>query len=348
MKASLRWIVFNTVVCVFTSQVYGQDIHFSQFFNSPLTLSPSNTGNINGDFRVCGNYRSQWKEISKPYLTQSISFDKQFFLYSERISGGLIVINDQSGGRLQVNKILLSGAYHKTLAGHNLHGGLQVGYVRKSFSLKDETFPNQLNWETGHFDSQLPNNEGMNENLSGFDLNWGIGWNKRITSKLEPFFSLSLFHTHFPKETFFDGSKNHLKPRSIANAGIHVQLSKKVSIMPDVLFMYNVKASEFLAGSTVEYTLTEGENAFKRKAVYAGVFQRNAITKHKIDVAHVTDAAYVVLGMKYNNWNGAVSYDVNTSPLHTATNYKGGFEFSLIYTGISTRLSKIEIPCDRY
>lgn len=326
----------------FNAVCLSQDIHFSQFFNSPLIISPSNTGNMNGDYRICGNYRSQWKEISRPYLTQAITFDKQFYLYNERISGGLVVINDQSGGYLKVNKILLSGAYHKNLAGHNLHGGLQFGYIRKSFSLKDETFPNQLNWETGHFDSQLAHNEVMlNERLSSFGLNWGIGWSKRITKKFEPFFSYAMFHTHFPKETFFANGDNNLKPRSVINAGATITLNSQLSVIPGMLFEYNVKATEFLMGSNFEYTLSEGENKFKRKAVYFGVFERSSI---KFE----TDAAFLVVGLKYNNWNTALSYDVNVSQLHAATNYKGGFEFSFIYTGISTRLSKTEIPCDRY
>ena len=342
MNVFIKLINIFFITCVFNIVGYSQDIHFSQFFNSPLVISPSNTGNINGDFRVCGNYRSQWKEISKPYLTQAISFDKQFFLYNERISGGFIVLNDQSGGYLRVNKILLSAAYHKTLAGHNLHFGLQGGYVRESFSLKDETFPNQLNWQTGQYDAQMPNYEtGLNQSLSCFDFNWGIGWNKRITDKVEPFFSYAMFHTSFPKETFFVNGNNKLKPRSVINAGATIKISAKVSVIPNMLMEYNAKASELLAGSNFEYTLSEGENIFKRKAVYAGVFERSSIR-------FKADAAFIVVGMKYNNWGAAVSYDINISQLHTATNYKGGFEFSFIYTGISTRLHKTEIPCDRY
>ncbi len=341
MSAPIRLLVSITLFSCFFYKVYGQDIHFSQFFNTPLIISPSNTGNIPGDFRVVGNYRSQWKEISKPYLTQDISFDKQFYVYGQRVSGGLIVINDQSGGRLRVTKILLSGSYHRTLAGHNLHGGLQFGYVGKRFSINDETFPNQMNWDKGYFDSNFPNYEGMDESLTNIDLNWGIGWNKKIGSKIEPFVSFSMHHAYFPRETFFDEGKNHLKPRSIINAGTTIQLAKKIGIMPDLLLTYTTKASEFLIGSTVEYTLAEGENPFKRKAIYAGIFQRNSIQIK-------TDAAFLVVGMKYFNWNGAISYDVNTSSLHSATNYKGALEFSLIYTGINTHLSKTEIPCDRY
>src|SRR5215208_2319781 len=54
---------------------FAQDPNFSQFFVSPLTLNPALTGKFNGNFRVAGNYRDQWPEISKAFITSTISFD---------------------------------------------------------------------------------------------------------------------------------------------------------------------------------------------------------------------------------------------------------------------------------
>jgi hypothetical protein len=39
----------------------GQDIHFSQYYASPLSLNPANTGNYDGDWRLMNSYRQQWK-----------------------------------------------------------------------------------------------------------------------------------------------------------------------------------------------------------------------------------------------------------------------------------------------
>ena len=42
----------------------GQDLHFSQFYNSPLTTNPANTGFIpDADYRIGVNYRNQWSSI---------------------------------------------------------------------------------------------------------------------------------------------------------------------------------------------------------------------------------------------------------------------------------------------
>ena len=53
--------------------VVGQDLHFSQFMNSPLLTNPANTGFIPAaDYRLGMNYRNQWSSImTVPYKTMS-------------------------------------------------------------------------------------------------------------------------------------------------------------------------------------------------------------------------------------------------------------------------------------
>src|SRR6476620_7660590 len=67
---------------------YGQDLHFSQFFNSPLTTNPANTGFIpDADYRIGANYRNQYSTImTVPYKTMSIFGDAQVF--RDRIDNG--------------------------------------------------------------------------------------------------------------------------------------------------------------------------------------------------------------------------------------------------------------------
>ena len=48
------------VFLVISSVAKAQDIHFSQWMFSPLNLNPGETGAYEGDYRVVGNYRSQW------------------------------------------------------------------------------------------------------------------------------------------------------------------------------------------------------------------------------------------------------------------------------------------------
>ena len=55
--------------------MHAQDIHFSQFFASPVLVNPANTGNFNGVARLGLNYRDQWGSVSVPYQTFSTYAD---------------------------------------------------------------------------------------------------------------------------------------------------------------------------------------------------------------------------------------------------------------------------------
>src|SRR5689334_21669067 len=72
----------------FAAPVAAQDLHFSQWFNSPLTTNPANTGFIpDADYREGANYRSQWVNVlSAPYKMMSIWGDAQVF--RDRIENG--------------------------------------------------------------------------------------------------------------------------------------------------------------------------------------------------------------------------------------------------------------------
>jgi type IX secretion system PorP/SprF family membrane protein len=317
---------------------FAQDIHFSQYFSTPLTISPSNTGNYDGDYRVMGNFRSQWKEVAKPYTTESIGGDKNFYIHNEKVSVGLLIINDKSGGNLQVNKFQLSLAYHKVIGKNTFHIGVQPGYTIKSIN-SDETFPDQLDWGTGQFNGSLPNGEtNLKYNLSYFDLNWGAGYDRKLTDKIELFTSFAMFHVNAPRETFLSFN-NKLQAREMLSLGVTWYALPKITVQPSLCMMGTEKASEFLFGSRFFYSLDKDYSI--KKAVFIGVYGRKGF-------ANLTDAFFGVVGANYKQYYAGVSYDFNISQLKTASSYRGAFELSFIYTGLSTRLTKTQIPCDRY
>jgi len=70
--------------------VHAQDLHFSQFMNSPLTTNPANTGFIpDGDYRLGVNYRNQWAAVmAVPYKTMSAFGDVQ--VLKDRMENGWV------------------------------------------------------------------------------------------------------------------------------------------------------------------------------------------------------------------------------------------------------------------
>lgn len=329
---ALTLFFFWTIIC------QAQDIHFSMYNLSPLSVNPANTGNYHGDWRLMGNYRSQWKEISKAYNTFSFGGDMNFYPYNHNVAGGLYILNDKSGGNLSITKIFLSGAYHKNIAGFKFSLGLQPGVVIKAIDFNSNTFPNQLNWNTGQFDNSLANNEPFTkQRITYFDLNTGIHISKRF-KKIEPELGASFFHLTKPNESFY-ANQNKLPIRQIYTGTLRYYLNNKITIVPNTVVNVTTKANDWIYGLNLEYTLSK--NVFFENKVFGGFMWRKGINR-------ISDAAIVNLGLKYSNYTIGFSYDVNVSPLKTATAYKGAYEIALIYTGKNTRIHKKQIPCDRY
>ncbi|MES2566078.1 MAG: PorP/SprF family type IX secretion system membrane protein [Bacteroidota bacterium] len=315
-----------------------QDIHFSMYNLSPLTLNPANTGNYNGDWRLMGNYRSQWREISKAYNTFSIGGDMNFYPFNQNVAGGIFFLNDKSGGNLSINKIFVSGAYHKKIAGFKLSLGLQPGLVIKSIDFNSHTFPNQLNWGSGNFDNSLPNNEPFTkQRLVYFDANAGFNVSKRF-KKFEPEVGGSFFHLNRPNESFYS-QPNKLPIRQIYVASLRYFVNAKIAVVPNMVVNVTAKANDWIFGGNLEYTLSK--TSFFENKIFGGFMWRKGVQR-------ISDAAIVNFGIKYSQYTIGFSYDVNVSPLKTSTGAKGAYEIALIYTGKNSRIHKKQIPCDRY
>lgn len=315
-----------------------QDIHFSQYYFSPLSMNPAQTGNFSGDWRISANYRSQWREIQKAYKTISLGGDANFYPMNNQTSAGIYFLNDKSGGNLVVNKIYISGALHKKIAGVNLNFGLQPGVVMKRIDFNAHTFPTQLNWNKGQFDNSLPNYEtNVNQKSTYFDLNAGALASYRI-NKIEAGLGFALFHITKPKETFV-ATNNRLPVRKLFNLDAKYYHNDKVILNLYSMLGTTTKASDWVTGLNFEYVLQK--TPFFNNAVFVGVMWRDGLKR-------VSDAAIATIGLKYMNYTCGVSYDINISRLKTATEYRGAFEIALIYTAKNTRLIKKQIPCDRY
>ncbi|MBL7921917.1 MAG: PorP/SprF family type IX secretion system membrane protein [Bacteroidia bacterium] len=318
--------------------VTAQDIHFSQFYFSPLSLNPANTGNYKGDYRFFGNYRSQWRDISKAYNTFSAGGDFNIYPSNQNVSGGLIFINDKSGGNLKITKIMPSAAFHKKIAGYNLHIGIQPGVVIKSIDFYSHSFPNQLNWNTGKFDNTLTNTEtGVNQRFTYFDLNTGFAASRKF-GKFEPEIGYTLFHINKPKESFLSQT-NKLPVRQAYNIGLNYYLNATIILRGYTMYGYTTKVSDWVSGMNVEYVLSK--NAFFTNSVFAGFMWRDGFKRNP-------DAGIITAGMNYQNYTIGFSYDITFSQLKTAVDSKGAYEIALIYKGKNTRLSKKAIPCERY
>jgi type IX secretion system PorP/SprF family membrane protein len=105
-----------------------QEVHFSQFYASPLYLAPSFAGTTKGT-RIAANFRNQWPQISHGYLTYAFGIDHSFADFRNGI--GFQAIRDQKG-ELGLNTTLISFHYSYVVYASrkiSIRPGLQFNYI---------------------------------------------------------------------------------------------------------------------------------------------------------------------------------------------------------------------------
>ena len=96
--------------------VDAQDIHFTQYYMSPLTINPAQTGQFAGTIRLGGIYRNQYASLIRDeFSTPSAFVDSPVlpgFRKKDWIGAGLGFFTDKAGSsQLKRSSFALSGAY---------------------------------------------------------------------------------------------------------------------------------------------------------------------------------------------------------------------------------------------
>lgn len=336
-------ILFVIALVVFSGQqLHSQDIHFTQYYFSPLNTNPAYVGDFDGDFRIVGNHRSQWGAVvDQQFLTSGISFDQNLTIYNHQVAVGGNFAHDQSSiGYLQQNKLELAGSYTKFIKGNELRGGIQFGLLHKGIDYNKYSYPSQFNMDDGYFDNtSMSNMENFAQNNNyRLNVNLGLAWRKKINNKLTPQAGLSFMHINAPKESFNGDNANRFKLRTILDLRANYYFSDKITIVPTILFMNQNKAQELVWGGMVRYKVAA--NKHKLYDVFGGISSRNGFTRNY-------DAFNLLVGGTVREFQLGISYDINVSELSSISHYRGAFELSLIYTAKNTKPKLYNVPCDR-
>jgi type IX secretion system PorP/SprF family membrane protein len=305
----------------------GQDLHFSQFFNSPLTTNPANTGFIpDADYRIGGHFRNQWSSVlASPYKTVSIYGDAQVFRNRFENGwlglGGLILSDEAGSGGLKSTKVYGSVAYHQMLGSSSLlTAGFNVGWANKRIDQSKLKFPDQFDGK--FFDGTRPSDALLglvNTNVSYFDMQAGLNYAYFPDENTYINGGYSIHHVNRPTETFFDQSadSNRIAMRHIGFVNAMLKVNDRVIINPNLYYTMQAKASSFTIGLNANYDLSGGGD----KQLIAGIYYRAG------------DAAIAVLGFELKHIRFTFSYDATTSGLSSFNNRNGAQEFNLMKKG---------------
>ncbi len=317
---------------------FAQDIHFSQFYSSPITLNPANAGINSCDYRAGINYRSQWKSVTVPYKTfgawGDIGVLKDKILEGDVVGLGLSLVSDKAGdGEFSTTKLNFAAAYHKSLSKDKryvLSIALGLSYVQKKLDFTKLYWDDQWNGE--FFDPTEPTNESPTvSDLNFLEFQTGLRFQYNYSEQMRFWMGAAMYHVNSPAESFL-GSNNRIGKRPVIHAGANIILNEQMFLEPSLLYMNQKKAYEMSLGSLMGYT---NEN-WKGMTLLGGLWYR------------VGDAAVLVVGGQYQSFRLLMNYDFNISQLTPASNARGGFELSLIYVGcIPKYIPPLVIPCPR-
>jgi type IX secretion system PorP/SprF family membrane protein len=298
--------------------VRAQDIHWSQFNDNPVFQNPGNAGNFDGDVRFVGNFRDQWRAVSVPYQTLSVSVDGKPYNFRSLGIGGVFFHDVTGDGRLRTIEFQANASYQLKLtkdSTHTIRPGVNLGMNHRQVNWDAFKFGSQYNGQS--YDPNMPTNELYSHDKKT-NFSFGVGATYRyLIGKRKTFEAgVALFNINRPNQGFFD-EKVTRDMRTNVNARLYYPLGLDWDIIPSFQLSFQGKYREIIVGSSVKYTLVN--RLSKYRAVYAGIWYRTL------------DAAYLTVGMDYQQWFVGLSYDMNFSTLTKASRVRGGFEIAVRY-----------------
>ena len=316
----MRRLTMLICLCVsVTAVLFSQDLHFTNYYYSPLYLSPAKTGDFAGTYRFSVNARTQFDSfIIEPYRTLMVSADMNIaegFEPYHWISAGLNVFTDSAGDlAYKTTGVHASGAYHWAFdQKYNsvITLGLQVGMTQRR--IDDSKYASETSLKEGRDnDSDLDLLENFSPNIT--DFNFGIGYKKRISKTA--YIDLGVALNHATQSDFnFTGSnvRQTVGRRVNAYAEYFVRSSKKLAFRPTIVYSRMFNFQNLFGQLNMEYK----PNKKTETILKGGLGYR------------VGDAIQFLAGAVYKGWDVGIAYDLTVSSAQRLTNGFGGLEIGL-------------------
>jgi type IX secretion system PorP/SprF family membrane protein len=327
MKTNLKHTLFQIVLLLLLSSLSakGQDIHFSQFFETPLLRNPSLAGIFKGDILAQMVYRSQWNNITDAYRTGSfnVEFKKPIGKGDDFFTIGGQVLFDRAGTIALTSTHLLPVLnYQKSLSSERnmyLSLGFMGGLVQRKIDQSKITTNSQYNGI--EYDPNLGNGENFSKtSYSYLDASVGMSFNTQVGQNENNNIYAGLAYHHFNKSnkaSFYGNIDLEMKPKWVGSLGIRMNVSEESYFTVYCDYSKQDSYQEIVAGFLYSYRLGDPEDP--RYVLHVGSMYR------------VKDALIPVAKLDIGHMGVSFSYDVNTSQLRNASYGRGGFEMALKY-----------------
>ncbi len=338
------------MLCFLGSNVFAQDLHYTQYNMDPIHLNPALTGNFEGTFRIGAIYREQWGAVitNDRFRTPSFFIDAPLFRgigKNDWIGVGAAFLNDQAGSVSRNMSTIMGGLTYNIGFGQKgntvLSLGGQAGYIQERWDLSEASFGDQLT-SGATFSNDLNN---INDaNIGYVDFNAGITLASKLNDRTDFRIGGALMHIGQPLYTKFTaaGQTNvptdqlDLARRLVAHGEFNADLTKKWTLSPTFLYTAIEGADEIVVQTMAGYHFNDAQDVtFRFGAGY-----------------RLGDAAQALLGFDYKGLRVGAAYDFTTSDLQSSSSRPdvGGFEIGAWYVAKIVKAPTVKpiIFCPRF
>ena len=337
------------VFCVCLSNLsYAQGYFFSQYKATPLMVSPALAGyEDNIYFGI--NYRLQNQaEIS--YQTAQFAAILPLYVQGQErdhLGGmGISAVSDVAGEFNEVKTYGLSfaSAYNMQLDQYDIQMitfGLQVSYTQMGIDFGKLNWPSQITYKG--FDHSVVPSEQYSDQINYVAFNAGAMWsydsrNKRrsVHNDYRLQLGVSVANLNQPDQSLIAGQVNNLPMLYKAHGGGIFELNEDVRIAPDFLVMMQNQNFQYNIGTSLSYA-TAGKSGTK--------FENTGISMRLGTWYRIQDSFVFLIGASNENFDAAVSYDINASADRADIRNQGALELSVAFKiQRDNSLKKIETP----
>jgi type IX secretion system PorP/SprF family membrane protein len=330
------WVAFVTLLIAITGTA--QDIHFSQFAETPLYRNPALAGIYTGDIRVQMVFRTQWNSISNGYKTGSLNAEYKMPVGQgdDFLTMGMLMFYDRAGSAgLTSTQVMPVLNFHKSISNERnmyISAGFMGGVVQRRVDLSKITTNNQYDG-TGGGENFTQTQYSYLDGSAGLSFNSGLGNNPDDNLVL----GIAYHHFAHPRNSFFYDPSIVVNSKLVFSADVKFDVNEYSFLTIQSDYSKQGSYSEIIGG--VMYGLKLGPLTDKPDYIIsAGALMR------------LNDAIIPVIKMDYHPLAFAFSYDVNVSKLKTSSYGRGGFELSLTYVGFTDRnnSSLNSLRCPRF
>jgi type IX secretion system PorP/SprF family membrane protein len=309
--------------CMIHFSISAQDIHYSQFYNSPQNVNPAQTGIFNGDHRFIASHRSQWRFVPIPWTTFSGSYDKNITPYgNEKLFYGLGLnfnYDRQGDSRLNLINLGLNGAIHAKLNQKNiLSAGLNVGFATRGFDTKSLRWDKQ--WNGDIFNTNLDSQEDFEsvERTNYFETGLGINYRYQKSARTTLDLGVAAMHLIEPEVSFY-GDKPTKLPRRYTLTGVgNFQLTEKLDLQLHALHQIQTKYDETLFGGLGKFHLNQ---------------ERGKALQMHLGLGYRTSGSFIpTAAVQYNDWYVGFNLDIDKTGFNNSLNTsRGAYEMHIRY-----------------